>query len=378
MGRQVEQARDRAREVATAVETPRRSAGPRRRAGRRRRPPLATAGPTRGSNGERDDMSSASSSPTRSASASAAASFMPSVIAVACTSKAPRKMPGNASTLLIWLGKSERPVATTRACRCATSGCTSGFGLARPKMIASGGHPGDVLLGHGAAGDADVDVGAVQHVGERAGAAEVVGGVAGERPLDRRQVAALGVEHALAVGDREVPDPASSRILATATPAAPAPEMTTRVDSGSRPVSRSALVSAASATTAVPCWSSWKTGMSSISLSRSSISKQRGRRDVLEVDPAEARRQPRDRLDDLLDVGGGQADRHGVDAAELLEQHRLALHHRHRGGRADVAEAEHGRAVGDDRRPCWAPTCSAGSATGRRRSPRRPGPRPGV
>jgi hypothetical protein len=47
--------------------------------------------------------------------------------------------------------------------------------------------------------------------------------------------------------------PASSRILATATPAAPAPEMTTRVDSGVRPVSRSEFCSAASATTAVPC-----------------------------------------------------------------------------------------------------------------------------
>ena len=67
----------------------------------------------------------------------AAASFMPSVIEVARTSKAPRKMPGNASTLLIWFGKSERPVATTRACRCATSGCTSGSGFARPKMMAS-------------------------------------------------------------------------------------------------------------------------------------------------------------------------------------------------------------------------------------------------
>ena len=70
--------------------------------------------------------------------------------------------------------------------------------------------------------------------------------------------------------------PASSRIRATATPAAPAPEMTTRVVPGLRPVSRSAFWSAASATTAVPCWSSWKTGMSSRSLSRCSISKQRG------------------------------------------------------------------------------------------------------
>jgi hypothetical protein len=46
-------------------------------------------------------------------------------------------MPGKASTLLIWLGKSERPVATIRAYLCATSGCTSGIGLARPKMTDS-------------------------------------------------------------------------------------------------------------------------------------------------------------------------------------------------------------------------------------------------
>ena len=70
--------------------------------------------------------------------------------------------------------------------------------------------------------------------------------------------------------------PAASRIFAIATPAAPAPEMTTRVDSALRPVSLSALTRAASVTTAVPCWSSWKTGMSRASLRRSSISKQRG------------------------------------------------------------------------------------------------------
>ncbi len=38
----------------------------------------------------------------------------------------------------------------------------------------------------------------------------------------------------------------------------------------------SALSSAARVTTAVPCWSSWKTGMSSSACNRSSISKQRG------------------------------------------------------------------------------------------------------
>ena len=41
-------------------------------------------------------------------------------------------------------------------------------------------------------------------------------------------------------------------------------------------MSFAALISAASVTTAVPCWSSWKTGMSSVAFRRSSISKQRG------------------------------------------------------------------------------------------------------
>ena len=40
--------------------------------------------------------------------------------------------------------------------------------------------------------------------------------------------------------------------------------------------------------------------------------------------------------------------RPGVDPRELLEEHRLALHHRHRRPWADVAQAEHGRPVGHD------------------------------
>ena len=59
-------------------------------------------------------------------------------------------------------------------------------------------------------------------------------------------------------------------------PAAPAPDITTRMSSIFLPTTRSALVSAASTTMAVPCWSSWKTGMSRASRSRASISKQRG------------------------------------------------------------------------------------------------------
>ena len=61
-----------------------------------------------------------------------------------------------------------------------------------------------------------------------------------------------------------------------AVPAAPAPETTIRTSASCFSTQRSALVSAASTTIAVPCWSSWKTGMSSDSRSRASISKQRG------------------------------------------------------------------------------------------------------
>ena len=99
-------------------------------------------------------------------------------------------------------------------------------------------------------------------------------------------------------------------------------------------------------------------------------------RDVLEVDATERRGQPDDRLDDLLGVGRGQRDRDRVDATELLEQHRLALHDGHRRGRADVTEPQHSRAVGDRRRRCWRPRCIRGRPRDRPRWPRTLGRRP--
>ena len=50
----------------------------------------------------------------------------------------PRNTPGKTSTLLIWFAKSERPVATTAACRAAMSGSISGTGLAIAKTTLSG------------------------------------------------------------------------------------------------------------------------------------------------------------------------------------------------------------------------------------------------
>ena len=71
-------------------------------------------------------------------------------------------------------------------------------------------------------------------------------------------------------------------------------------------------------------------------------------RDVLQVDAAERGGEALDRLDDLVDVLGIQADGHGVHVAESLEQRAFAFHDGHRGQRTDVAQAEHRRPVGDD------------------------------
>ncbi len=72
------------------------------------------------------------------------------------------------------------------------------------------------------------------------------------------------------------------------------------------------------------------------------------RRDVLEVDAAERRREVLHALDDGVGVLRGQTHGHSVDAGELGEDRGLALHDRQRRTRADIAEAEHRRAVGHD------------------------------
>ena len=72
-----------------------------------------------------------------------------------------------------------------------------------------------------------------------------------------------------------------------------------------------------------------------------------GLRDVLEVHAAEARLHELDELDELVRVLGVDHEREAVHAAEVLVEQALALHHRHAGLGADVAHAQHARAVAD-------------------------------
>ena len=72
-----------------------------------------------------------------------------------------------------------------------------------------------------------------------------------------------------------------------------------------------------------------------------------GRGDVLQIDAAEAAGEQVAGADDLVHVFAPDAQRNGVHAAELLEEHALALHDGHAGLRADVAQTEDGGAVGD-------------------------------
>src|SRR5437867_2293120 len=74
-----------------------------------------------------------------------------------------------------------------------------------------------------------------------------------------------------------------------------------------------------------------------------------GSGDVLQIDAAKYRRQAGDRLDDLVGVLRIKADRKRVDAGEFLEEHALALHHRHCRVRTDIAYPKHRGAIGHNR-----------------------------
>ena len=74
-----------------------------------------------------------------------------------------------------------------------------------------------------------------------------------------------------------------------------------------------------------------------------------GRLDVLQIDAAERRPEIAHAVDEGFGVLGVDFQIDGIDVGEALEQHRLAFHHRLGGERAEIAEAEDRRAVGDHR-----------------------------
>ena len=73
-----------------------------------------------------------------------------------------------------------------------------------------------------------------------------------------------------------------------------------------------------------------------------------GALDVLQIDAAEGGRNGLAGCDHFFGAVGVDADGEGIHPAELLEQHGLALHDRQTGFRADIAQTQHGSAVGND------------------------------
>lgn len=177
--------------------------------------------------------------------------------------------------MLIWFAKSLRPVATTAACFAAISGWTSGSGLDSANTIAfgaieaincSGTTPAETPRNTSAPESASASP-PVRPAGLVRDANSALGALMSSRPVWTMPCESSTVTSVI---------PLASRMLAHATPAAPAPETTTRIPAISRSSTRAAPCSAASTTIAVPCWSSCITGQSNASTTRRSMSKHRG------------------------------------------------------------------------------------------------------
>ena len=143
-----------------------------------------------------------------------AAISISSVTRVAPASSSPRKIPGKASTLLIWLGSSLRPVATIAAWRRATTGSISGSGFARAKTIASVRHHLEVLFADDiGTRDADEDVGTHHRVDQVAPALLAVG-VLGEPATRLVERLVVLVEDAATIEPDDVADALGEQQLA--------------------------------------------------------------------------------------------------------------------------------------------------------------------
>ena len=73
-----------------------------------------------------------------------------------------------------------------------------------------------------------------------------------------------------------------------------------------------------------------------------------GRFDVFQINAAKARPQMLHRIDESVGVFRVQFEVNRVDIGKTFEQNRLTFHHRLRGQRAQIAQPQNRRAVGDD------------------------------
>ena len=222
------------------------------------------------------------------------------MIVVALASSAPRKIPGKASTLLIWFGKSERPVATTAARPAACSGRISGSGFASANTSGSSVHPVEVgRLDDPGAADADEHVGAGEQLADRSLAAirvgvlgkPLLGGVQVVPPLPDRtppvgadHLGHAGLEQDLSAGhpgcaDTGDDDSQFAHLL---------------VDERQRVLQGSEHDDCGAVLVVV------EHGDVELGLEALLDLEAHRCRDVLQVDPTEARGEPHDRLDDLV------------------------------------------------------------------------------
>ena len=222
-----------------------------------------------------------------------------------------------------------------------------GVGVGQGEHDRVGGHGGDVVRVEDAgAADPDEHVGAGQGVAQGPGPAVGVG-VVGHPALALVQALAALVEHAGAVAGDDLGHPLGLEDLDDGDPGRPRPRQhhpdpgqvladhPQGVGQGGQDHDGGAVL------VVVEHRDVERLPQAALDLEAA------GGGDVLQVDPAVAGGQQLDGADDLVGVLGGQADRPGVDPGELLEQQGLALHHRHGRLGADVAQPEHGRAVGD-------------------------------
>ena len=161
-------------------------------------------------------------------------------------------MPGKARTLLIWFGRSERPVATIAAYFREISGSISGVGFARVKMMGWGAInftasspmlPPDTPMKSSALSKASL----TPPVTLRGLVLAANACLVGERSVRSFWITPRESSTMISVA------PTLVSMSTVATPAAPAPEMTIFKPASSRPSSFKELRSAARITTAVPC-----------------------------------------------------------------------------------------------------------------------------